>query len=50
VVSQARWVDSRTQETGKRRRKKRELGFEIQGDTSAEVWVGAISRAQSARP
>jgi hypothetical protein len=36
--------------TGKWRRKKQELGFRIQGETSAEVWVGAIGWAQSGRP
>jgi hypothetical protein len=50
TISQAKRVDSRAQETEKWQRKKRELGFGIQGDRSAEVWVGSISRAQSARP
>jgi hypothetical protein len=49
VASQVMRADSGTHEIGKRLRKKRELGFRIQGETSAEVWVAAISRAQSAR-
>jgi hypothetical protein len=50
VVSQTMRVDLGTQKIGKRRRKRQELGFKIQGGTPAEVWVGAISRAQSGRP
>jgi hypothetical protein len=44
------WVDIGTQEARKRRRKKQELGFRVQEETSAEVWVVVLSRAQSGRP
>jgi hypothetical protein len=50
VVSQNNATDSGTQEIGKQRREKGELGFRTQGGTSAEVWVGMMSRSQSGRP
>jgi hypothetical protein len=50
VISRTMRADLGAQEVGKRQRKKQELGFRTQGGTSAEVWVGMLSRAQSGRP
>jgi hypothetical protein len=50
MISQTMQTDSETQEIGKWRRKKQEIGFITQGGTSTEVWVGVLSRAQIGRP